>query len=100
MITQQTITEADLDAAIKAREKTTPDGHTKVCIMAQFAKRLTGRRVAGSTCSSVAFMDEPAQYSFRIEGGDILVHGFDEGKFAMIRKLLPRLVQVDYDKAI
>lgn len=55
---EESITEADLDAAIEAkRQGINPNGHTSICLLAQFAKRVTGKNVIGSTTHGLVSFD-------------------------------------------
>lgn len=96
---KQTIIEADLDAAIAAvecKDNFTP--WTSKCLMAQFARRVTGKDIDGSTSTAAAFVGEDG-YNFAVDGAQHLVSIFDAIKtrpdyINRIREQLPLEVEV------
>lgn len=89
------VEERDLDAAIAAR-KVSGKSHTCKCLLAQFAQRITGKEVTGSTPSAACIGPEDQEYSFSVVGMHDLVHNFDKACDELIRKQLPREVEVTY----
>ena len=97
---KETLAISDLDAAVAAVEDTTRE-HTTKCLIAQFAHRITGKVVVGSTSSAVMFEDNQDSYNFRVKGMSHLVWLFDAQaqkpeNIAKIRHELPLEVEVTY----
>jgi hypothetical protein len=104
---QKTIAICDLNAAIKAKDEDGkkpyggPSIHTEICLLAQFAHRITGERVTGSTTSDVAFESDPDFYKFHVYAASQFVSMFDRAYryddpsyLAKLRRMLPVDVQV------
>lgn len=95
----ETVGICDLDKAVAAKDLNEKGmyEHTSICLMAQFATRITGKKVVGSTPSAVAFEDNPYEYPFLVDGLSRLVTLFDTQEYEGVRKQLPRLVEVKYN---
>lgn len=96
MKTKAVLAVCDLDAAVAA----IPDisrRHTEKCLMAQFANRITGQKVYGSTNNAVSFKEHSREdtYTFLVEGMESLVAKFDTGNYAEVRRHLPREVEFE-----
>lgn len=91
----ETIAICDLNAAVAARSDTTRS-HTEKCLMAQFAARITGKRVLGSVSTAAQLEGEGDNYNFKVTGASHLVFYFDQHQEAKVRALLPLDVVVTY----
>lgn len=85
----ETMTIRDLNAAVVARSDTTRS-RTEKCLMAQFAARITGKRVLGSISNAARIEgDTNEDYNFRVTGAEHLVEYFDGNQDAKVRAELP-----------
>lgn len=113
--TTKTVAICDLNNAVAAKDKESEAPisqrfrHTEICLLAQFAHRVTGERVTGSTQADVAFESNPDFYKFHVYSQDMrkLVEWFDlayqaghhdEYYIARIREQLPMEVQVTIEE--
>lgn len=90
------ITEADLDAAIAARQEGI--GHTTRCLVAQFGNRVLGDAEPVSGCGSGFIWcgedDSVFARRYQIKGDDNLSVLFDQKQYDAIREQLPKAVIV------
>ena len=111
--TTRTVAICDLNAAVAARDKDMQNPsevvsvHTEICLLAQFAMRVTGEKCTGSTMNDAAFESNPDFYKFHVysTGMRELVRLFDRAyqskcwsELAYLRKLLPMDVQVTIEE--
>lgn len=89
----------DLNAAVAAKDAGgLGSRHSEICLIAQFATRITGKKVSASTYSAVSFLADPGEYKFHVDGLQILAQLFDVREYEEVRKQLPKLVVVDYQQ--
>lgn len=88
-----TIAICDLNAAVAAKSDTRK--HSEKCLMAQFAARITGKRISGST-SNAAHVEGDTGYAFRVAGAEHLVNYFDSDEIYKVRTQLPFNVMISY----
>lgn len=101
-----TLAICDLNAAVAAKDNNIGGScHTEICLLAQFAQRITGKKVKGST-RSVAQLKGEKNYNFYVEGIGDLVQLFDaawdisSSNIAEIRRALPLNVEYQYDVSV
>jgi hypothetical protein len=102
-----TLAICDLNAAVAAKDKKEDrSNHTEVCLLAQFAKRVSGKAVTGSTCSAAMLEGEGDEYNFQVDGVKHLVFAFDLAfsqnphNIAEIRRQLPLDVYYEHNYEI
>jgi hypothetical protein len=97
-----TILEIDLDKAIaEVNPNPRPEGycHTCHCLMAQFAKRITGEEVWGTAWHAASLVSGSSDtYSFRCDAMSPLAQRFDEGRYDEVRAQLPMDVEYFIDE--
>lgn len=103
-----TLAICDLNAAVAAKDEAKdgcPYTHTQICLLAQFAKRITGKEVVGST-RTAARLEGNEYYTFETNDVSDLVQLFDLANeedwtnIAKIRRTLPLNVKYEYDVSV